>query len=247
MTVTLAVQRFNPEVDSEPYVVEYNVEVEGSDRVIDALLYIAENEDSTLSFRKSCVHGVCGSDAMRINGVEKLACKTLIHDVVDEENTRITVEPLEHYDIKRDLIVDYDVFMDKYSSVRPYFVPAAPPPEQEYIQSQEDRLRIDEATKCINCGACYSACPILDTNPNFLGPQALVQAIRFVNDSRDAGLEARLDVLDNPNGIWGCEQKFECTKVCPRDIKITKLINKTKRTIEKYRTDRGETPNKGEA
>ncbi len=246
MNVTLAVERFNPETDKEPYIVEYDVEVDENDRVIDALLYVSENQDSTLGFRKSCAHGVCGSDAMRINGVEKLACKTLIHDVTDEQNSKITVEPLRHYGVERDLIVNHDVFMEKYSKVRPYFIPASPAGSEEYIQSPEDRLRIDEATKCINCGACYSACPILETNPNFLGPQALVQAIRFVNDSRDKGLEARLDVLDNPNGLWGCQQKFECTKVCPRDIKITKLINQTKRTVEKYRKERGEKVNKGE-
>ncbi len=245
MNITLSIKKFNPEVDSEPQTVAYDVDVEGTDRVIDALLYISENQDSTLTFRKSCAHGVCGSDAMRINGVEMLACKTLIKDVLEEGTIRI--EPLRNMKVTRDLVVDYEEFLDKFRSVRPYLIPAAPAPEKEYIQSQENREKIDDASKCINCSACYSACPIIEENPQFIGPAALVQAARFINDDRDKGLSERIDVLDNPNGAWGCQQKFHCTRVCPRGIKVTKLINQTKRQITKFREARGETPNKGEA
>jgi succinate dehydrogenase / fumarate reductase iron-sulfur subunit len=109
------------------------------------------------------------------------------------------------------------------------------PKEKEYIQSQKERAAIDDATKCIHCGACYSACPVLDDNPDFLGPAALVQAARFVYDTRDEGLAGRIDVLDQPDGVWACENHFECTKVCPRGIKITKLINLSKRSIQQYK------------
>lgn len=261
INVTLAITRFNPESDSEPRVQNYTVEVHPTDRVLDALISITQNQDGTLGYRRSCAHGVCGSDAMRINGKEKLACKTLFQDLLDQEQVEraagqnagvvssagdgglpaIEIEPLRHLEVQKDLMVDQGPFFQKFRAVKPYFVPAAETPERgEYIQSPEERELFDEATKCINCAACYSACPILDTNPDFLGPQAIVNAARFIFDSRDAGLEPRLDALDTKNGVWPCESHFECTRVCPRDIKITKLINFTKREIKKYRAGRGE-------
>ncbi len=240
MKVTLEIQRFNSKKDKEPYIQSYTVPVEENDRVLDALLYITRNEDGSLGFRRSCAHGVCGSDAMRINGKEALACKTLIKDVVEDGNTVIRLEPLRHLDVQTDLMVDQAAFHEKFRSVHPFLIEKDEPGKTEYIQSPEDREKIDEASKCINCGACYSACPILDKNPDFIGPAAIVAAARFVNDSRDKGLEARLDILDTKNGVWPCENKFACTRVCPREIKITKLINQTKRQIEKYRKERGE-------
>ncbi len=243
MNVTMAIKRFNPETDKEPHVREYSVEVKPTDRVLDALMDITQNQDGTLGYRRSCAHGVCGSDAMRINGKEKLACKTLFQDLLESESDGATVEiePLRHLPVQKDLMVDQGRFFEKFRSVKPYFVPRAEVPERgEYLQSPEERALFDEATKCINCAACYSACPILDKNPEFLGPQAIVAAARFVYDSRDAGLAPRLDALDTENGVWPCESHFECTRVCPRDIKITKLINLTKREIKKYREQRGE-------
>ncbi len=259
MKVTLAIERFNPETDSQPHVQIYQVDVEPTDRILDALIDITQNQDGTLGYRKSCAHGVCGSDAMRINGRERLACKTLFKDIIGEPQwTRasgekaeqaktadtdapIRIEPLDHLRVQKDLMVDQSPFFEKFRGVKPFFVPKAPEPERgEYIQSPEERELFDEATKCINCAACYSACPILDTNPHFIGPQAITNAARFIFDSRDKGLEARLDVLDTENGVWPCESHFECTRVCPREIKITKLINFTKREIKKYRHARGE-------
>lgn len=241
MNVTLAIQRYNPETDSEPKVVNYEVEVQPTDRVLDALMDITQNQDGTLGYRRSCAHGVCGSDAMRINGKERLACKALFKDLEIEDGATLSIEPLRHLDVQKDLMVDQSTFFEKFRSVKPYFTPATAEPERgEFIQSPEDRALFDEATKCINCAACYSACPILDKNPNFVGPQAIVNAARFIYDSRDAGLDARIDALDTKDGVWPCESHFECTRVCPRDIKITKLINLTKREIKKYREARGE-------
>ncbi len=247
MTVTLEILRQNPDAGHASDYRTYRVEVEKTDRVLDALMDITRTVDGSLGFRRSCAHGVCGSDAMRINGKERLACKTLFQDVVTDDDAVVKIEPLRHLPVQKDLMVDQSEFFAKFRSVKPYIIPKEEVVEKEFIQSQEERELFDEATKCINCAACYSACPILDENPKFLGPAAIVQAARFIRDSRDQGLEARLDELDRPDGIWPCQNKFECTRVCPRDIKITKLINLTKREITKYRESRGETVRDGQS
>jgi len=243
MNVVLKIKRFDPKVDKESYFQEYPLTIEDPTmRLVDALNVISRTQDSTLSFRASCLHGVCGSDAVIINGKEGLACKTLFQDLVQEgeDLTTITLEPLNYLTIEKDLIVNQEPFFDKYKSVKPYFIPNNPvAPQTEYLQSQEEREIFDDATKCISCASCYSACPILKLMPNFMGPMAVVQAARFIDDSRDEGFAQRIDALDQPEGIWACENKFECTKVCPRGIKITKIINFTKRKIKAYRKDQG--------
>ncbi len=244
MNVKLEILRQNPDIAEAPHRVTYDVEVDQTDRVLDGLIQVTQNVDGSLGFRKSCAHGICGSDAMRINGKERLACRTLFRDVVETDGDVVSLEPLAHLPVQKDLMVDQEPFFEKFRSVKPYLIPKTQPEAgQEFLQSEEERELFDEATKCINCAACYSACPILDKNPDFIGPAAIVQAVRFTRDSRDQGLEARLDELDDPNGLWPCESKFECTRVCPREIKITKLINLTKRQVKKYREERGEEPN----
>ncbi|MDA3957548.1 succinate dehydrogenase/fumarate reductase iron-sulfur subunit [Oceanispirochaeta sp.] len=234
MQIELKIFRYNPETDSESRFDTYKVEAQPTDRVLDSLMHVYRNEDGSLAFRKSCAHGVCGSDAMRINGRERLACKTLIKDVAEADGDSILIEPLRHLPVQKDLMVDQSEFLARFKKISPYLIPVDKAPESgEYIQSQLQRDAIDDATKCINCGACYSACPVLEINPDFLGPAALVHATRFIFDSRDTGLDERIAVLDQPNGIWACDNHFECTKVCPRGIKITKLINMTKREIKK--------------
>ena len=243
MRVTIAIERYNPASDSAPYEQSYTVDVLAEQRVLDALIAIKRNEDATLGFRYSCAHGVCGSDAMRINGRERLACKTLFKDVVEKDGDTVTLQPLQHMPVERDLMVDQTGFFENYRSVRPYLFakdPVGTAEQREQLQAVEERAAFDDATKCILCGACYSACPVLEKRPSFIGPAALVQAARFVQDSRDQGLEARIDVLDSADGVWGCDGHFECTRVCPREIKVTKLINQMKRQIKQYRADRGE-------
>jgi succinate dehydrogenase / fumarate reductase iron-sulfur subunit len=236
--ITLQVQRFNPEADREPYLRAYDVEVQPTDRVLDALIYVKDVLDGTLSFRRSCAHGVCGSDAMIINGQERLACKTLIRDVADADGAVVMVEPLRHMPLLRDLIVGQDEFFGRWRKVMPFLINKEPVREKERIQSQKERAAFDDATKCILCASCYSACPVLDgENTRFVGPAAVVQAARFVFDSRDRGLEERLDVLDHPDGAWACKNHFQCTRVCPRGIKITKNINLTKRRIGQAKPD----------
>jgi succinate dehydrogenase / fumarate reductase, iron-sulfur subunit len=254
MKLTVEIRRFDPEA-GRASTSTFAVEAEGTDRILDVLLRIKEEQDATLAFRFSCGHGVCGSDAMRINGREGLACKTLVKDVAAEGTVRL--EPLRHMPVLRDLVVDQEGFFKAIRSVSPFFLPpgesegagagaAAPAPRQagtggrEALQSAEEQARFEDATKCISCGACFSACPVLEVNPRFIGPAALVQAARFVEDSRDAGLPPRLEALDTPDGVWACENHFECTRACPREIKVTRLINLLKRRVKAERDARGE-------
>jgi succinate dehydrogenase / fumarate reductase iron-sulfur subunit len=236
MKITLEIQRYDPEKDREPYYRQYLIEAEPEDRLLSVLMRIKRSQDPTLSFRKSCAHGVCGSDAMKINGREGLACKTLIKHAIREDGAPILIEPLRSLPVQRDLMVDQTRFFENYIRVKPYFIGTGPVPEKERRQSPEERRRIDDGTNCILCAACYSACPVVRvTNPRFLGPAAVVQASRFLEDSRDSGIEDRLPVLDDANGVWSCENHFECTRVCPRSIKVTKLINQSKRTITRHK------------
>ncbi|MGD8537747.1 MAG: succinate dehydrogenase iron-sulfur subunit [Candidatus Aminicenantes bacterium] len=236
MKICVEIQRFNPESDKEPNYQKFEVDAEPTDRLLTVLLEIKSKQDPTLGLRKSCAHGVCGSDAMLVNGKERLACKTLIQDVVQEEGAVIRVEPLRNLPIQRDLMVDQQKFFENYMHVKPYFMSSKEPEEKEFRQTSEERQKFEEGTKCILCVSCYSACPVIqEINPQFLGPAAVVQAARFNDDSRDEGFEERLPQLDYPDGIWPCESRFECTRVCPRGIKITKTINLTKRKIQASR------------
>jgi succinate dehydrogenase / fumarate reductase, iron-sulfur subunit len=237
MKITLRIQRYNPEKDASPRFEDYLLEMAGEDKILDALLRIKAYVDGSLAFRKSCGHGICGSDAMIINGEERLACRTLIRDLKLEPSPEgellVTVEPLKGLPLQRDLMVDQEPFFSAYRSVKPYLLDPSPVAAKERRQSQEERALFDDATKCILCASCYSACPVVrDKNPDFIGPAAVLGASRFVFDSRDAGLAGRLPALDRPGGIWDCESRFRCTQVCPRGIKVTKAINATKRRIE---------------
>lgn len=235
MNITLRIKRYDPEQGGEPHYQNFDVPAEPTDRVLDALMFVKSNLDGTLGLRKSCAHGVCGSDAMIINGAERLACKTLVQDVVDGDNAMITVEPLKHMPVQKDLLVDQAGFFEKYRAVKPYLITDKQVAEKEFLQSPDERKRIDDQTKCILCASCYSSCPVPADNPEFIGPAAVVQGSRFVFDSRDTGFAQRLEALDDPNGVWPCENHLQCTRVCPRGIKVTKAINLTKREIKKHK------------
>ncbi len=238
MKITLQIQRYNPETDRTPHFQDYAVEVQPTDRVLDALMQVKNYQDGTLAFRKSCAHGVCGSDAMIINGKERLACKTLVQDVADADGTVVKIEPLKHLSLLRDLMVGQEEFFARWRQVKPFLINEQGVEEKERVQSPEERAAFDDPTKCILCASCYSACPILDgKNTAFIGPAALAQAARFIFDSRDRGLAERLEVLDHPDGVWACENHFQCTRVCPRGIKVTKNINLTKRRITKAKEE----------
>jgi succinate dehydrogenase / fumarate reductase iron-sulfur subunit len=240
MKLTFIIQRYNPEVDRQPHHERYEIEAEPNERVLEVLLRIKDTLDRSLSIRRSCGHGVCGSDAMLINGVERLACKTLIKNVVEIEGAVVLITPLRSMPIQRDLYVDQERFFKKYRAVKPFFIAAGLAPEKEFVQSPDSRSAFDDPTKCILCAACYSACPVVaGKRPDFAGPAAIINAARFILDSRDQGPEQRMEALDNNDGVWGCENHFDCTRVCPRGIKVTKAINQTKRSITLYKSGKG--------
>jgi succinate dehydrogenase / fumarate reductase iron-sulfur subunit len=227
MQVTLKIQRYNPEQDNKPHWHEYQVEVEPGDRLLDALHQVKWYQDGTLAFRRSCAHGVCGSDAMTVNNVNRLACKLLMKEL----GSRVTVEPLRGFPIIKDLVVDMEPFFDKYRSIKPYFINYDPPPPVERYQSQQDREKFDDTTKCILCAACTSSCPSYWGNHDYVGPAAIVQAHRFIFDSRDQGANERLEVLNDRDGVWRCRTIFNCTEACPRGIKVTQAIGEVKKLL----------------
>ncbi|MCZ6904832.1 MAG: succinate dehydrogenase iron-sulfur subunit [Acidobacteria bacterium] len=227
MRVTIKIKRFNPEKDSEPHWREYQVEAEPTDRLLDALNYIKWNIDGTLTYRRSCAHGVCGSDAMLINRRNGLACKLLLKNL----GSTITVEALRGLPLLKDLLVDMEGFFAKYRAVKPFLMADSPEPEKERLQSPEEREVFDDTTKCILCAACNTSCPSFWSNEDYVGPAAIVQAHRFIFDSRDEGHEERLAVLNERDGVWRCRTIFNCVEACPRDINITRAIGEVKRTL----------------
>ncbi len=227
MEITLKIRRFNPEKDLLPHFVEYKVDVLPTDRVLDVLNHIKWEIDGTLAFRRSCGHGICGSDAMRINGVNRLACKVLVQDL----GNFITVEPLGAFRVHKDLIVDMEPFFDAYKAVKPYLINDEAPPPAERLQSPEQRAVFDDTTKCILCAACTSSCPVFWTNGRYIGPAAIVNAHRFIFDSRDTAPHEHLKAMQAPNGVWRCRKAFNCTEACPRGIKITERIGEVQRFI----------------
>ena len=200
-----------------------------TDRVLDALHAVKWYEDGTLNLRRSCAHGICGSDAMRINGRNLLACKVLIQDVGEN----ITIEPMHGLTVIKDLIVDMEPFFDHYRSVKPYLIndEALPEDGRERLQSPADQERINESTKCILCAACTTSCPSFWANGEYVGPAAIVQAHRFIFDSRDRAAEERLQVLNEQSGVWRCRTIFNCTTACPRDIPVTQQIAEVKKAL----------------
>ncbi len=229
MKIQFKIFRFDPEKDTESYYKNYTVEADQTERILDCLNRIRWEQDGTLSLRMSCGHGVCGSDAMKINGRCALACQKLVRDMEGDE---VLVEPLPTFPVLKDLVVDLTRFFEKVDLVRPYLI-ASNPPDKERLQSQEDNHKMGEAIRCILCACCVGQCPVSNENEKFLGPAPLVQAFRRIFDSRDEAQEERLRQLDYPDGVWACVNHFECTRVCPKEIPVTKSINIMKREIKK--------------
>jgi succinate dehydrogenase / fumarate reductase, iron-sulfur subunit len=233
MDIKFKIFRFDPDNDKEPYYKNYTVSAEPQERILDCLNRIKWEQDGTLSYRMSCAHGVCGSDAMKINGRCALACQKLVQDCQGEE---VLVEPLPTFKVLKDLIVDLTPFFERVDWVRPYLIASAPP-EKERIQSPEDRHKMGESVRCILCACCVGACPVSNENEKYLGPAPLVQAFRRIFDSRDEGRLGRLKQLDYPDGAWACVNHFECTRVCPKEIPVTKEINTIKAEIKKNQVE----------
>ncbi len=235
MEITFKIRRLNPDVPGKdkPYWQEFTLkDVMETDRVLEMLHRVKWEQDGTLSFRRSCSSGICGSDAMRINGRNALACKLLVRDVVKAGGT-IQVEPILGLPVIKDLIVDMEPFFAHYRAVMPFFVNNDPVPAdgRERLQSPEDRRRYDDSTNCILCAACTTSCPSFWANGQYVGPAAIVQAHRFIFDSRDQAAKERLNILSEVNGVWRCRTIFNCTPACPRHIEVTRAIGEVKLAI----------------
>jgi len=235
LTVHLRIRRYNPEEDEKPWWGEYTLEdVSPTDSVLDLLHQVKWTIDGTLALRRSCAHGVCGSDAMRINGANALACKMLVARLANgKDDVKIQVEPILGLPVLKDLIVDMKPFFEHYRSVLPWFVNDNAPPtdDRERLQSPADREKFDDTTKCILCAACTTSCPSYWADDRYVGPAAIVQAHRFIYDSRDEAYAERLGIMAEQFGVWKCRTIFNCTNACPRDIEVTKAIAEIKMSI----------------
>ncbi len=227
VTLTVRIKRTQPDQGIASKWQDFKVEANPLDRFLDVLNRIKWEQDGTLTYRRSCAHGVCGSDAMRINGHNRLACKVLVADL----GTKISVEPMLGYPVIRDLVVDMDPFFTKYEKIKPFLINDEPAPATERLQSPAQRDRFDQGTKCILCGACTGSCPSVWANSEWAGPASIVNAHRFIFDSRDQGAGQRLQILSDRTGVWRCRTIFNCAEVCPRGIPVTELIEEVKRAI----------------
>ena len=221
MQVELRILRYDPERDTKPHEERYLVESDPMDRVLDLLHKVKYEQDGSLTFRRSCAHGVCGSDAMLINGRNRLACKIRVDQLGKKV---ITVAPLPGLPLVKDLVVDMEAFFEKFRSVQPYLQTTDMPPIRERIQTTAERDRFEDTTKCILCAACTSSCPSFWGQPSYVGPAAIVNAHRFIFDTRDDHPDERLEILADKDGVWRCRTIFNCTDACPRGIHITQAI-----------------------
>jgi succinate dehydrogenase / fumarate reductase, iron-sulfur subunit len=227
ISLTVRIRRFNPETSQESWWDEWTLEVDPLDRLVEVMHQIKWYHDGTLAFRRSCAHGICGSDAMMINGRNALACKLLAEDVAP----KVTIEPIRGLPVLKDLIVDMEPFLDGYKAVLPYLINDSGEPSAERLQSIEDRAIFDDTTKCILCACCTTSCPIFWGDDTYIGPAAIVNAHRFIFDSRDEAGRDRMKILSEKTGVFRCRTTFNCTDACPRGIEVTKAIQEVKRAI----------------
>jgi succinate dehydrogenase / fumarate reductase iron-sulfur subunit len=233
-TRELKVFRYDPEVEGkqEPRFDEFHVPFEKGMTVLDALIYARDTYDSSLTFRHSCRQAVCGSDAMFVNGQQRLACKTQLSDLSEP----VRIEPLPHADVRKDLVVDMQHFYDQMDAVEPFFDADELPEDEleEQRQSRANREKVKMSTRCIWCGACMSSCNIAAGDNQYLGPAAINKAYRFAMDERESDKQDhRIDVLAQEHGVWRCQTQFSCTEVCPKDIPLTEHIQELKREAVK--------------
>lgn len=225
-----SVYRYNPDADAKPYMQDYDIALQPTDvMLLDALVRLKETDDS-LAFRRSCREGICGSDAMNVNGRNRLACITHISELKEP----IAIRPLPGQPVIRDLIVDMSQFFKQYHAVKPYVVNNDPEPERERLQSPEEREKLNGLYECILCACCSTQCPSFWWNPDkFLGPAALLQAYRFIADSRDQATGERLDDLEDPYKLYRCHTIMNCTEVCPKGLNPTKAIGHIRELLVK--------------
>lgn len=223
--------RYNPQKDNCPYLETFKLDIEPAVSILDCLNQIKWQIDGTLSFRRSCRSGICGSCAVNINGKNMLACETQIQDL---KKRTIVIKPLAAFTVLRDLVVDFDEFFQAIESIKPYIINKNQAADtQETRQTAQQRAKLDGLYECILCGACTSACPSFRYNPRYSGPAALLKAYRYSTDSRDNAKEERLKLADNPDGVWQCHTIFNCVEACPKNLCPPEAIEQMKRDIIK--------------
>lgn len=229
MEIVFKISRLNPQKsEGIPHYQSYTVKTSPGMTVLDALNEIKWQQDGTLTYRKSCRSGICGSCAMKIHGLNQLACETQIEVLKKKE---IVIDPLPGFKVLKDIVVDLDPFFEHLKRIKPYLINDEPPPDRERIQSPEDFKMISDPSACILCMSCTSSCPSFWSDPDYLGPAALYKAYRYIFDTRDFGLEDRIDMLDNKHGLWRCHTIFNCMDACPKKLKITQGISLLKRKV----------------
>ena len=232
--ITFKINRYNPD-DSRRghYVQEYTLDVEKGQTLLDCLNEIKWHQDGTLTFRRSCRSGICGSCAMTISGANNLACEL---QVLALKSSVVTVEPLRGFTVVKDLVVDLDPLVAGLLAVKPYMITNTPPPtDQERLQSPEERDKLDGLYECILCGACTSSCPSFWADKKYIGPHGFLKAYRFVADSRDEGQLEHMEALDDKHGLWRCHTIFNCVEACPKDLNPTKAIVELKKELVKQK------------
>lgn len=234
--VTFRIQRFDPDKDDKPWLQDFTIELQHGMTILDALMHIKESQDPTLSYRKSCRMGICGSCAMQVNGFPKLTCQT---QVVEIGTDTIEVGPLYNFPVLRDLVPDLRDFMAKHESILPYIIredtDELDNPSYEYFQSPRSLEDYLQFAYCIKCAACLAACPVNATDRKFTGPQALAAAYRYVADSRDQGLAERMAALEHPNGLFRCHYAGACSEACPKGVDPSLGIQLLKREVLKHK------------
>jgi len=230
--VTFSILRYDPAQDKEPYFQDFEVELRRPGMmVLDGLNQIRWEQDGTLAYRRSCREGVCGSDGFNINSVNRLSCMTHIEDL----KWPVIIQPLPALPLVKDLVVDMDNFLDKYFMCKPFLITKTPLPDREILQSPEDRKKLDGLYECILCGCCSSSCPSYWADPEYLGPSALLNAWRFIADSRDEGADERLELLNSRHGVWRCHTILNCIEACPKGLNPTKAIGGLKKALSSAR------------
>jgi succinate dehydrogenase / fumarate reductase iron-sulfur subunit len=232
--VKVRIQRFNPDVDKKPYMQEFQVEPTPGKTILDTLHEIKEEFDGSVTFRRSCRHAICGSCAMNVNGKNMLVCETPLKDHIDRKGT-ITIRPLPYLPIIKDLVVDRSTFWEQYLRVKPWLIPPDNVPEKEFRMSPEEHAALRDAEHCIMCGACYSSCQVIALNKKYIGPHALLKAFLRVMDPRDAAPLARLDDLDQGDGVYRCHTIFNCIDACPKNLNPTAAIETLRKLAMKRR------------
>ncbi len=221
--LTVSIYRYNPEMDNEPHMQDFEFDSQGKDMMVLDVLESLKAEDASLVYRRSCREGVCGSDGMNISGKNGLACITPISEAI--KNNKIIIRPLPGLPVIRDLVVDLGQFYSQYEKIQPYLLNDSTPPETERLQSQEERAKLDGLYECILCACCSTACPSFWWNPEkFIGPSGLLQAYRFLADSRDTATEKRLEDLGDPFSVFRCHGIMNCVQVCPKGLNPTRAI-----------------------